>query len=82
MGLNIKSEKVERLARELAKETGLTLTGAIEQAIQTELQRLRQNDDFAVRKARIREVIRRSGPTPPGLTSDHSDFYDEDGLPA
>ena len=33
------------------------------------------------RKARVKEIIRRSGPTPPGLTSDHSDLYDEIGLP-
>ena len=82
MGLNIKSERVERLARELATETGQTLTGAIEQALSSELQRLHLNDDLAVRKARIKEILRRSGHTPPGATSDHSDLYDDDGLPA
>jgi antitoxin VapB len=81
MGMNIKNERVERLARELATETGQTITGAIEQALEGELRRLRRNDELATRKARIKEILRRSGPTPPGVTSDHSDLYDEWGLP-
>jgi antitoxin VapB len=81
MGMNIKNERVERLARELATETGQTITGAIEQALEGELRRLRRNDELATRKARIKEILRRSGPTPPGVTSDQSDLYDEWGLP-
>jgi antitoxin VapB len=81
MGMNIKNERVERLARELATETGQTITGAIEQALEGELRRLRRNDELATRKARIKGILRRSGPTPPGVTSDHSDLYDEWGLP-
>lgn len=81
MGLNIKNKNVERLAKQLATETGQSITGAIEQALSGELQRLRLNDDYEVRKARIKDILRRSGPTPPGVTSDHSDLYDEIGLP-
>jgi len=81
MGLNIKNPKVEQLAKQLAAETGQSITGAIEQALAGELQRLRLNDDYEIRKARIKEILRRSGPTPPGVTSDHSDLYDEIGLP-
>jgi antitoxin VapB len=80
MGMNIKNERVERLARELAAETGQSITGAIEQALEGEIRRLRLNDDYVTRKARIKEIIRQSGPTPPGATSDHSDLYDEQGL--
>ena len=80
MGMNIKNERVEQLARSLATETGQSITSAIEQALEGEIRRLRLNDDFASRKARIKEILRRSGPTPPGLTSDHSDLYDERGL--
>ncbi|MGY6709310.1 MAG: type II toxin-antitoxin system VapB family antitoxin [Rhizobiaceae bacterium] len=80
MGLNIKNPKVERLAKQLAAETGQTITGAIEQALDSELRRLRLNDDYETRKARIKEILRRSGPTAPGVTSDHSDFYDDRGL--
>lgn len=81
MGMNIKNERVERLAKELAAVTGQSITGAIEQALNSELQRIRRNDDFETRKARVEEILRRSGPTAPGLTSDHSDLYDERGLP-
>ena len=81
MGLNIKNPNVVRLAKQLATETGQSITGAIEQALDGELHRLRLNDDYETRKARIKEILRRSGPTPPGVTSDHSDLYDEIGLP-
>lgn len=80
MGINIKNGKVEELARELATRTNQSLTGAIEQALAGELRRIDLEEDFATRKARVREIVRRSGPTPPGVTSDHSDFYDENGL--
>jgi antitoxin VapB len=82
MGINIKNDRVESLARRLAAETGQSLTGAIEQALDGELRRLRQDADFRVRKAKIKEILQRSGPVPKGLTSDHSDLYDEHGLPA
>ena len=81
MSLNIKNPNVEQLAKQLARETGQSITGAIEQALNGELRRLRLNDDYETRKARIKEILRRSGPTPPGVTSDHSDLYDEIGLP-
>ncbi|MBT1158378.1 type II toxin-antitoxin system VapB family antitoxin [Aminobacter anthyllidis] len=82
MGMNIKSEKAQRLARQLADATQQSMTAAIEQALEAELKRLEINDDLAIRKARIKEILKRSGPTPPGVTSDHSDLYDDDGLPA
>ena len=81
MGMNIKSEKAQRLARQLADRIGQSMTAAVEQALEAEIRRLDQEDDFAARKARVREIVKRSGPTPPGVTSDHSDLYDEIGLP-
>lgn len=81
MGMSIKNERVERLAKELATVTGQSITGAIEQALKGELARIRRTDDYETRKARIKEILQQSGPTPPGATSDHSDFYDEMGLP-
>lgn len=82
MGMNIKNETVERLARELAAETGETMTSAIQAALEERLERLRQQRDVEEKIRRIDEVLARSGPTPPGLTSDHSHLYDDDGLPA
>ncbi|MEJ6781840.1 type II toxin-antitoxin system VapB family antitoxin [Aminobacter sp. Piv2-1] len=82
MGMNIKNERVERLARELAAETGETMTSAVQVALEERLERLRKDRDVAEKLRRIDEIIARSGPTPPGLTSDHSDLYGDDGLPA
>jgi antitoxin VapB len=81
MGLNIKNEKVERLARQLSVQTGETLTGAIEKALEERLARLKEKTEVQVRLQRIREVTRNLPPPPPGFTSDHSDLYDKDGLP-
>ncbi|MEZ5810507.1 MAG: type II toxin-antitoxin system VapB family antitoxin [Rhizobiaceae bacterium] len=81
MGMNIKSEKAHRLARQLAAATGLSMTAAVEKALEEAIERQKRDSDYATRKARIREIKKRFGPVPEGLTSDHSDFYDEWGLP-
>ncbi len=81
MGLNIKNERVEKLAKEVAGETGETLTGAIQVALEERLARLHRNRDKEERRRRIREIVESFGPVPEGVTSDHSDLYDEWGLP-
>lgn len=81
MGLNIKNEDVQALAKELVAETGETLTGAIKVALEERLARIRRERDIEAKIRRIDEILARSGPTPPGATSDHSDLYDEWGLP-
>jgi antitoxin VapB len=81
MGMNIKSDEAHRIAKEIANHTGETLTSAVVTALKERLERLKRKANFEERKARIEEIIRRSGPTAPGVTSDHSDLYDELGLP-
>ncbi|MCR5857819.1 type II toxin-antitoxin system VapB family antitoxin [Mesorhizobium sp. J428] len=81
MGLNIKNERVEKLAKEVAGETGETLTAAIQVALEERLARLHRNRDIEERRRRIREIVQSFGPVPEGVTSDHSDLYDEWGLP-
>jgi antitoxin VapB len=81
MGLNIKNERVEKLARRLAQTTGETMTGAIERALEERLERVCGNDTPEERLRRIREITSKLPPPPPGVTSDHSDLYDENGLP-
>ena len=81
MGMNIKNDDVQILARQLAAETGESMTQAIKVAIEERLRRIRRERDVAEKIRRIDEVLARSGPTPPGATSDHSDLYDELGLP-
>jgi antitoxin VapB len=81
MSLNIKSAAVHDLARKLAAETGTSMTAAIEAALREKLKRLEKRRDAESRIARVRSMLEEVGPPPPGLTSDHSDLYDEDGLP-
>lgn len=81
MGMNIKSEKAQRLARQLANETGKSMTAAVEQALEAEIARLHRERDVEERKRRIREILDALPPPPPGVTSDHADLYDEWGLP-
>jgi len=81
MGMNIKSEKAQKLARQLADETGLSMTAAVERALESEIGRLHRGRDVAERKRRLDELLDALPPPPPGVTSDHSDLYDEWGLP-
>jgi len=82
MGLNIKSETVHRLAREVADATGTSMTAAIESALTEKLERLAKQRDAEARIARVKAMLDELGPPPAGLSSDHSDLYDEEGLPA
>ena len=82
MGLNIKSEDVHRLARQLAKRTGKTMTAAIEAALREKIERLDREQDVEAVVARVMRIVRESGPPAPDQTSDHSDLYDDRGLPA
>ena len=83
MGMNIKNEEVHRLARELAQATGESMTSAIQKALEEKLERLKRlrKEQIAEKKRRLREILDSLPPVPPGVTSDHSDLYDEDGLP-
>jgi antitoxin VapB len=83
MTLNIKNEEAHRLAAELAKITGESLTAAVTTAIRERLDRLKEEraPSLADRlleigkdcAARLKEPVR---------TTDHADLlYDERGLP-
>ena len=82
MGLNIKNDRVHELARILSQATGKTLTAVIEEALEDKLTRLEQDREMPGKVAWLEARLKELGPPPPGLTSDHSDLYDEDGLPA
>ena len=84
MGLHIDNPEIERLAVELAARTGRSTVDAVELALTEALERSRGNavsDAIAERKRRIKEIVKNFGPVPPDVTSDHSDLYDEWGLP-
>ena len=84
MSLNIKNEETCRLASELARLTGETMTGAITVALEQRLERERRQRGASDRLRRMRAVAERcakllregEGPV------DHGDLlYDERGLP-
>ena len=84
MSLNIKNEETCRLARELARLTGETMTGAITVALEERLrreQRQRQADAVARDLQAIgQRCAKLLGPGP--SAADHGDLlYDERGLP-
>jgi antitoxin VapB len=83
MSMNIKSEEAHRLARELARLTGESMTGAVTAAVRERLDRLRREESsgladrlLAIGKdcaVRLKEPFR---------SADHGDLlYDERGLP-
>lgn len=83
MSLNIKSEEACRLARELARLTGESMTGAVTQAVRERLDRVRH--ERAVGLADRLLTIGKDCATrlkQPFRTADHGDLlYDEKGLP-
>ena len=78
MGVNIANPDIERLANELAAVTGEDVTSAVRSALQEKLERLSR---VAEKRNKIRAILDALPPPPPGVTSDHSDLYDEWGLP-
>ena len=84
MSLNIKNEETCRLAGELARLTGETMTGAITVALRERLQRESRRRSAEVRIRELRAIAERCatllGPGPSAV--EHGDFlYDEHGLP-
>ena len=84
MSLNIKNEETCRLAGELARLTGETMTGAITVALRERLQRENHKRNVEVRVQELRAIAERCarllGPGPSAV--EHGDFlYDERGLP-
>ena len=83
MSLNIKDPETHKLAQQLAKETGETMTRAVTLAIRDRLQRVRKKR--AKRKISIEEmraIAHRLRMSVKGPMIDHAELlYDEHGLP-
>nr|WP_256378201.1 type II toxin-antitoxin system VapB family antitoxin [Nitratireductor mangrovi] len=79
--MNIKSERAHRMAKRLARQTGTTVTAAVEVALEEKLARLERSMDVEAKFQRIKRFVDALPAPPPGLTSDHSDLYDDRGLP-
>ena len=83
MSLNIKSEQTHRMAKELARLTGESMTEAVGEAVRERLERLRgdSNERLAERLLQIgRECAAHL--KEPYKTIDHGELlYDDKGLP-
>ena len=84
MALSIKNQEAERLARLVAKQTGESLTAAIEQALRERLERLQRKQRAPVRIERLLEIANRVAALPrlDKRTADEILGYDENGLPS
>jgi antitoxin VapB len=85
MGLNIKNEDAHKLAQELARLTGESLTEAVTEAVRERLKRVQDEDEQATRLSdRLLEIGRDCSTRlkEPFRSGDHGDLlYDEKGLP-
>jgi len=80
--MNIKDRKTHDLAREVAKETGETITEAVNVALRERLERIRDGRRKKKRLAALMEIGRQGAKMFPGPHVDHAELlYDESGLP-
>lgn len=83
MALNIKDPTTDRLARELAKETGETITAAITVALRERLDRVAGGSPYEEKLRRIRAIVAQTRELPvlDDRSADEILGYDENGLP-
>ncbi len=84
MSLNIKNQETCRLARELARLMGETMTGAITLALRERLEREQRRRDVDVRVEKLLAIGERCAErlAPGPSAADHGELlYDERGLP-
>ncbi|GAC1436735.1 MAG: type II toxin-antitoxin system VapB family antitoxin [Terriglobales bacterium] len=83
MPLSIKSEKTERLARQIAAQTGESLTGAIQRALEERWERLKAGRRSRVLSTQIGDILRRVDALPmlDSRSEDEILGYDANGMP-
>lgn len=84
MALNIKDDEVDRLARQLSKRTGETITDAVRMALRERLARLRAKAEPPLSERLI--ALGKRTAALPRLTEKSGrelmdELYDENGLP-
>jgi antitoxin VapB len=83
MPLSIKNEATERLARQVAAETGESLTEAIQKALEDRWERLKSKRRERILAVQLEDVLRRVDglPTLDPRPAEHILGYDEHGMP-
>jgi antitoxin VapB len=83
MPLSIKNEATERLARQVAGETGESLTEAIQTSLQERWERLKRRRRGHILTGQIEDLLRRVDALPSldARSEDEILGYGEDGIP-
>jgi antitoxin VapB len=83
MALSIKNDETERLARQVARETGESLTEAIQRALQERWERLKARRRSQVLVGQVEDLLRRVDALPTLDTRPEDEIlgYDEHGAP-
>ena len=83
MALSIKNDATERLARQVASETGESITDAIQKSLEERWQRLKARRRNRALAGQIEDVLRRVDAMPQLDSRDADEIlgYDENGLP-
>jgi antitoxin VapB len=83
MALSIKNEHTERLARQVAGETGESLTEAIQRALEERWERLKARRPNRALAGQVEDLLRRVDalPTLDSRSEDGILGYDEHGMP-
>ena len=84
MALSIKDEETDRLARELAAESGLKITEAVKLALRSQLETERAKRSLTALPQKLLNIGRRCAENLPksARSDDHAELlYDELGLP-
>jgi antitoxin VapB len=83
MPISIKNPETEQLARQLAKETGETITEVIKKSLQDRLQRVRGRRRTSTLEEEVADILRRVDALPVISTASEDEIlgYDENGIP-
>lgn len=82
MSLNIKDPETHKLAHDLAKQTGETMTHAVTQALRERLERVQRRRKPEATVAELLAIGRRCASTLKGKPIDHAALlYDDRGIP-
>jgi antitoxin VapB len=84
MALSIKNAETEQLARQIAKETGESITEAIQKSLRERLERLGKEQRRHILREQVEEILRRVDALPilDERSADEIIGYDEHGIPS
>jgi antitoxin VapB len=87
MSLNITNPHTVALVRELARRTGLSQTGAVEEAVRAKLAELAGDESAGIRRTKVNDLLSEldrsiTSRQRKRIRAEETQLYDEDGLPA